>query len=814
MATSGRIETGSGGTGRTLIFSWSRTGYSIENNTSTISYTLEGGGTTGGFVWCYNVGLTVNGSSQYTNSAIQVRKDDPTGTQEGVRILKTGTLTIPHNADGTKSFSASITGAIERYANVQTATGTWALDTIPRASTITANKTSVELGTNVTFTITRASTSFKHTIRAGVDGQLNFTDIATNVDTSYTWTLPTNWAQYFPNGQKLRIQVLTYSGSTLIGTKELATPLNVTPSPSMAPVPSVTVTDTTNAYTTYGALVKLQSKVKADGTVTLYAGTPIAAHNITIDGVPYEGNTTTQTDPITTTSLAVSYTVTDGRGLTGTATATPTVLDWWPPSITAFTLQRCDQDGTPNEDGAYCKVDFGYNIAPLNNQNAKTAVVGYKRQSASSYTPQNVPLSAYSGTASAIVPASTEYTYNIKLTLTDDFTRSVTTDELGTAFTLVDFHNSGTGLAFGKVAESPNLADFGIPINSEVTNANNLAGVDGRRGWTALTTDGDLNTVLEPGIYYATSDAMASSIANCPIPTVFKLRVEQSANNTNWKWQTIQSSSSSTTLRVLRRATTNNGSTWGSWRPMNVAPIAVTDCNDASIAGFYLYNSGTANAPTTRGGSLVTLYYSNAYYGQIAIPYDQGGPTLYIRYLRNGTLSPWVLIGGADAITETGTSGNWRYTKWSSGRVELWGKFSQTVTSDSSSQFIIGDSTTTAYPFAISDPITQATLNKIGTGTGYISYDYERTDYWSGIAVPTFAVPSTSKAVTWQLYVNATLGATRGSTANNTNIVELPGGEKVKVEVLDIPKEDKGAKKGADDDVPPVVESYGETTEE
>lgn len=110
-----------------------------------------------------------------------------------------------------------------------------------------------------------------------------------------------------------------------------------------------------------------------------------------------------------------------------------------------------------------------------------------------------------------------------------------------------------------------------------------------------------------------------------------------------------------------------------------------------------------------------------------------------------------------DYIVEQGTSGNWHYRKWNSGRAELWGKFTQTVTSYTANAFIIGSSSVTPYPFAVTNPIVQATGIKMGTGSCHVSCDYERTDYWSGVANPINATVAKgqSREITWSLYVNA-----------------------------------------------------------
>lgn len=434
----------------------SESNVNIANNTSDVTAVVVYYGN--GVSWNNSpcpVSLTLDGTTYSGTSTFS--------TSTSRQVLMTKTKTVTHSSDGSKSVSASASFATDVSLGTLTASNSLKLTTIPRASSISANKTSVELGSSVTFTITRASTSFTHTIQAGVDGKLNWTNIATGVTTSKAWDLPTNWASYFPNGQKLKIRVITYSGSTQIGVKEM-TSLSVTAPSSMAPSATLVISDPTGLATTYGGYIKGKSKIQATATDTFQYGTSAKSRALIVNGVTYNAATATTPDVINTIPQTVSYTVTDGRGLSYSTSQTLPTYDWHTPSITGFSAQRCTQAGVIDEDGAYCKVEFSYDIATVNNKNTKSAVVKYKTHSASSYTSKNVTLSNYSGTVSTIVPTSTESMFDILLEIADAFATSSASTTIGTAYTLVDYHTSGRGIAFGKVAEDANLMDINLPI--------------------------------------------------------------------------------------------------------------------------------------------------------------------------------------------------------------------------------------------------------------------------------------------------------------------------------------------------------------
>jgi len=97
MASSGSFTT-STYSSRGLLFEWSVQSQSIANNTTTISWSLTGTG--GGSTWYTsgNFKVTIDGQQVYYSSTrINLSK----GT-----VVASGTYTISHSNDGTKSFSA------------------------------------------------------------------------------------------------------------------------------------------------------------------------------------------------------------------------------------------------------------------------------------------------------------------------------------------------------------------------------------------------------------------------------------------------------------------------------------------------------------------------------------------------------------------------------------------------------------------------------------------------------------------------------------------------------------------------------------
>ena len=452
MANSGSFNTNAYEV-RYLTFEWSVASQSIDRNQTTINWALKGAGSNAG-TWYLsgNFKVVIDGSTVYSSSSrIQLLP----GT-----TVASGTYTFNHNNDGSRSFSASAEAGIYYYAVNSRGSGSWNLPTIARATQPTTNKNSYAFGENIIINLPRASSNFNHTIQAGVDGGIGFTNIATGVGTNYTWQLPKSWARYLrSSSQRLRIKVLTYSGGTYVGEKEVSPQLVVNPTSEMAPVVSITLSDENRYKDTYGGFVKGQSRMKAVVIERLYEGTSITSRSLVLNGVTYQTNTATS-EVISSTTQVVTASVTDARGLTGTVTERPTVFDWYTPRITNATVSRCTPSGTISETGTFVKVSYQLDIAPVNNKNRRVFKIGYKKQSESQWRYQTVTLSTYTQSGNIVLPTDGENTWDIRLEVTDSFTTNVLEQKVGTVYVLMDFHKSGKGIAIGKVAEVENCLDI------------------------------------------------------------------------------------------------------------------------------------------------------------------------------------------------------------------------------------------------------------------------------------------------------------------------------------------------------------------
>jgi hypothetical protein len=202
---------------------------SITDNTSTVNWRMTVSRT--GAYYTHNhqgdstLSLNLDGSN--------VHYSYPTWETSGEEYtLASGSSTISHNADGTKTLPISCTfNPNNGLHGTITVSASLSLTTIPRSSSVSVS--AGVIGSSVTININRQSSSFKHTVRYSWAGKSG--TIATNVDTSTTWTIPLDFANDIPNSASGTgtVFVDTYSGSTKTGTQSTtftaSVPANVKP---------------------------------------------------------------------------------------------------------------------------------------------------------------------------------------------------------------------------------------------------------------------------------------------------------------------------------------------------------------------------------------------------------------------------------------------------------------------------------------------------------------------------------------------------------------------------------------------------------
>ncbi len=469
MAASGTIQEAIR-TGYRLQIAWTVDSQSVANNTSSVtvkvqlvstgsSYTINSSATKNGSV-------TINGTKySFTFTA------SLSGNQ--TKTLYTKTVTVAHASNGTKTCSFSATAGINvtlsgtYYGNV-TASGSGTFDTIARASSISSVTSSVSVnGTNaVTVNITRASSSFTHTV---VFSFGSYSKTTNGVGTSTSYAIPTSWLNAIPSATSgtAKVTVTTYSGSTKIGSA-VSKNFTVTVPASVVPtISGVTVAETESGINAqFGGFVQSKSKAKLTITAAGALGSTIKAYKTVLDGKTYTGSSPTTGTLNTAGNRTATITVTDSRGRTASTTKTIAVIAYAAPQINTFTAIRANGLGSADDNGTMAQARIKFSIAAVSNKNAKSYKVEYRPKSSETWT-QAATGSVYTYDSNMLlnINLNTDTSYDLRLSLTDYFGTVTAFTDVATAFTLMDFNASGKGLAFGKVSEVENGMEIDMPLS-------------------------------------------------------------------------------------------------------------------------------------------------------------------------------------------------------------------------------------------------------------------------------------------------------------------------------------------------------------
>lgn len=368
---------------------------------------------------------------------------------------------IAGNADGTKS--VSIGAVFTCYTadgkggsgwNVNSSQ-TVALKTIPRTSSISMPATTMGSANNIT--ITRASSSFTHTLTYSF-GSASGTIATKTTSTSVSWTPPTSLATQIPNSTSgtCTLTCYTYNGNTLVGTSTTTVTLTV-PASIKPTISSFTATRVDGAVpASWGIYVQTKSKVTlAINGAAGAGGSTISSYSITGGGLSSTQSSVTSGFLNTSGSITFTGKVCDSRGRwSDEATVTITVVAYASPRFTAYSTQRCTSAGTSSSNGTYAKSTVSFYWWSCSGKNTITTAVAYKKSTDSSYTDAGVTFTSGTQFIFGGGNLSVDFSYDIRFTLTDAFGTVTVIDSLSTASVLMDFKAGGTGLAVGKVSET------------------------------------------------------------------------------------------------------------------------------------------------------------------------------------------------------------------------------------------------------------------------------------------------------------------------------------------------------------------------
>ena len=337
------------------------------------------------------------------------------------------------------------------------------------ASKPSLSKTSFEMGTAVAIYTNRQSGIATHTVRYSFFSESGL--IAVGVEGECAWTPPVSLAAQIPNATSGWGTIFcdTYVNGNLVSTNTCAFQLTV-PASVVPSISNVAFSEATSGVADrFGGYVRTRSKLAVSITAAGAQGSSISVYRTSIDGVTYSGASFTTNTLNTAGNLTMTVSVADSRGRTASTTRTVTVLDYSPPSLSQFSAERCNDDGSaPQTDGTKVRISAKASGSSVGGKNTLSCTVYYKLSGAESWvsavtlTPSDYVITATNRLLSPTF--DTLSSYDVRIRVQDVFYYVEQTVSIGTKQVMMDFYRDGSGIAFGKVAENAGKVEFGWPL--------------------------------------------------------------------------------------------------------------------------------------------------------------------------------------------------------------------------------------------------------------------------------------------------------------------------------------------------------------
>ena len=534
--------------------------------------------------WTYS--MTINGKAFSGTVSKDVLLD-------WVLLTTVSVSDIAHNDDGTKSISISgyVTGpnGTTLAGHKTSGSGTFTLDTVPRASTI-ASTGNITLGNACNVKWTPASASFRYKLKFSM-GNWSYTTgvIHPNQKSLYTYddyAIPLDAANQIPNNKTGTMTATLYTYSDAAATKQVGSSdtetftVTVPDNSNTKPVVSMTLTPVSSLPSAFSGLyIQGKSKVKVEVSAEGQYGADINSYSMNVDSINYGSSDGYTSGYLSKYGYFTVYGyATDKRGFTGINYKIINVIAYSKPKITVSVCGRCDANGNLSDSGTYLKIkatrSYSTVVSGGVQKNFCLIRYRYKAASAASYSAWTTILARDTLTTNQVETGAllggvlaVNTSYMVQVQAIDDIgdyaetTISVPTDK-------VYMHRSGklNSLGLGKYAEKANTLDTAWDINTE--SDLNVAG-DSKIGGTMSASDIgrigdyqdiDFNTLTKKTGYYI--GAYAPSTVNCtnyPVNETGVLHVI--AHDGVFAYQTYHAYSGSIYVRSYYQ-----GSGWKAWK--------------------------------------------------------------------------------------------------------------------------------------------------------------------------------------------------------------------------------------------------------
>lgn len=562
----------------------------ISANTSTINWQL----TVSRYTYYHTFNKQGDSTLSLTLDGQNVHSSNPVWeVWDGEVTLASGSSTISHNSDGRKTLPFSCTfNPNNGLHGTITVSGNLGLTAIPRSSSVSVSAGII--GSAVTININRQSSTFKHTVRYAWAGKSG--TIATNVDTSTSWTIPIDFANDIPNSASGTgtIYVDTYSGSTKTGTQSTtltaSVPANVKPT-----FTGISLSDSNGAAQNLipngSTFIQVISNIKVafNGAVGSY-GSSITGYYAEIVGKNQSTSSNGGSLGIMNYhgTIKIRASVSDSRGRWSDAReVSVTVLEYFAPAL-SFSIARTGATSSTLTATRNAK------IAPLtvsgSQKNTMTLTFKVARLGTTNFQVDTGPATGSWTSISNLVNSQANLAGNYLANqswivigvLEDKFTRTEFMVNVATESVVLSYDRSGVGV--NKIREQGALDVKGdIFANNQPIQQFQLTQNNGN----SLNAGGDWNSRINAGVF------MGYNLANSPQGGNGWKHVQVFKHNDNWVVQVAYDFGGE--IGAIRAKV--NG-TWKPWKYL--ATVQATISRKIEL-GWYV------NGIAIRNGNVVTI---------------------------------------------------------------------------------------------------------------------------------------------------------------------------------------------------------------
>lgn len=482
---SGNIGISTGQTDKySLLLDVSEKSYSIENNTSQVEWWV---GIRSNTAYHNHYGLAETYTVVINGSTVHSAVHKPTVGNGQTVWVASGTTTVSHNADGSKSISVSASfnnADIGTYLpTTGSCSGSLKLTTIPRATTPSIDKPSLDCGSAIKISGTSASSNFSHKVYVTWNGtKTQIGTIASGTTSpSFSYTIPPDWEKNIPDSTSgiATFTLETISGSTSVGSKTVSATIKVR-SGVVPSIETVSISDTNSICAGIGQYVQSQSKLKFSIATSGNQGSTITSVSTKFNGQTYSGSTFTTQAIQNSGTLSYTITVIDSRGRTATKSGSVSVVAYNPPSLTNVSAKRANSGYAVDESsGTYALLHFKVGFTSLSNKNVTSFYIQYRASGASSWAKVNSWANNYTleqdykaGNLFTSTTTTYEIAFGVKDKFMSDYSWQIVT--VTPTYALINFGKDGKSLTFfGQDGNNANrlTVNGDLAINSVKENA-------------------------------------------------------------------------------------------------------------------------------------------------------------------------------------------------------------------------------------------------------------------------------------------------------------------------------------------------------